>query len=81
MNIQYKDKNINLEESMTISQILKDEIQKSKHAVVGAKFNNEYVNLEFMVEKDGKVELIDVSSKEGMKIYRRTLTYVLRKGI
>ena len=81
MNIQYKDKNINIEESMTISQILKNEIEQSEHTVVGAKFNNEYVNLEFIVDRDGKVELIDVSSKEGMKIYRRTLTYVLREGI
>ena len=81
MNIQYKDKKIRLDENSTISQILKDEIKENKHTVVGAKFNNEYVNLEFEVDKDGKIELIDVSSKEGMKIYRRTLTYVLRKDI
>ena len=80
MKIQYKDKTFEISGPKTIQELLKDEIENSKHAVIGAIFNNEYVNLEFMVDKDGKIELIDVSSKEGMKIYRRTLTYVLGKA-
>jgi len=31
-------------------------------------------------ESDGKIELIDINSKEGMKIYRRTLTYIMGKA-
>ena len=63
-----------------ISEILKEEIQNSKYPVVGAKYNNEYKNLDDFVNPDGKIELITINSKEGMKIYRRTLTYIMGKA-
>jgi len=60
-----------------ISEILKEEIAKREYPVVGAKYNNEYKNLDEKVDPNGKIELIDINSKEGMKIYRRTLTYIM----
>ncbi len=60
-----------------ISEILKEQIEKSEYPVVGAKYNNEYKNLDDVVNPDGNIELIDINSKEGMKIYRRTLTYIM----
>ena len=60
-----------------ISEILKEQIQNSKYPVVGAKYNNEYKNLDDLVNPEGNIELIDINSKEGMKIYRRTLTYIM----
>ena len=60
-----------------ISEILKEEIEKSEYPVVGAKYNNEYKNLDDLVNPEGNIELIDINSKEGMKIYRRTLTYIM----
>ena len=60
-----------------ISEILKEKIKNSEYPVVGAKYNNEYKNLDDLVDDEGKIELIDINSKEGMKIYRRTLTYIM----
>ena len=60
-----------------ISEILKEQIEKSEYPVVGAKYNNEYKNLDDLVNPEGNIELIDINSKEGMKIYRRTLTYIM----
>lgn len=80
MKIQYKEKTIEFEEKTTVSNILKDEIENSEYTVVGAKFNNEYINLDYEIKEDGKIELIDISTKEGTKIYRRTVTYILGKA-
>ena len=80
MRIQYKDKVMELDKPMTISKLLKEEIENSEYTVVAAIFNNEYKNLESMIEEDGKIELIDISSKEGMKVYRRTLVYIVGKA-
>ena len=80
MKIQYKDKIIEIEKPMPISQLLKDEIKNSNCAVLTATFNNEYKNLESEIENDGKIDLIKVSSKEGMKVYRRTLVYIVGKA-
>ncbi len=80
MKIQYKDKTIEIEKPMPISQVLKEEIKNSNCTVLAATFNNEYKNLESEIETDGKIDLIDVSSKEGMKVYRRTLAYIVGKA-
>ena len=80
MKIQYKDKIIEIEKPMPISQLLKEEIKNSNCAVLAATFNNEYKNLESEIETDGKIDLIEISSKEGMKVYRRTLVYIVGKA-
>ena len=80
MKIQYKEKIINNDEEILIRDLLEEDIKNSKYTVVGATFNNEYVNLDYKIKKDGKVELIDVSSREGSKIYRTTLIYILAKA-
>lgn len=80
MKIKYNDKILNVQEGKTIQQILSKEIKNNEYAVVGAIFNNEYVNLNYEIHEDGKLELLDISSKEGSKIYRRTMVYILAKA-
>ena len=63
-----------------ISEVYSDVIKESKYPIVGAKVNNEYKNLDEIIEDNDKVELISINSKEGMKIYRSTLTYIMGKA-
>lgn len=81
MKIQYQDKIMEVEKGISIQEVLKEEIENSKHAVIGAIFNNEYVNLGYQIMTDGEVKLIDISSKEGTKMYRRTIIYMLGKAV
>ena len=81
MKIIYKDKEMEINEKIKISDLLKEEIKQSDYTVVGAKFNNQYRNLDFILETDGKVELLDISQKEGMRIYRTTLVFIMGKAI
>ena len=81
MKIQYKDKMLEVEEKTKISELLKKEIETSEYMVVGANYNNEYVDLDQEIKEDGKIELIDISSKEGMRIYKRTLIYIFAKAL
>ncbi len=81
MKIQYQDKIMEIEKETTIQSLLKEEIEKSEYFVIGAIFNNEYVNLDYPIKQDGEVKLIDISSKEGTKIYRRTIIYILGKAV
>lgn len=77
MKINYNEKEINTNENVKISEILKEEIENSKVPVVGAIYNNEYKNLDDIISKDGKIELLDISNNEGIKIYIRTLVYIM----
>lgn len=81
MKIQYKDKKIEIQKEATIQDLLKEEIAKSEYPVIGAIFKNQYVNLGYKVNQDGEIRLIDISSKEGTKIYRRTIIYILEKAL
>lgn len=80
MEIRYNGKKMKVESGLTVSQAFKEEIEKSKYEVIGCLYNNEYRNLETEIEEGAKIELIDISSKEGMKIYRRTLVYIMGKA-
>ena len=66
-----------MEKNVKISELLKEQIENSEYPVVGAIVNNEYKSLDAEVTGDEKIELIDINSKEGMKVYRRTLTYIM----
>lgn len=65
---------------MKISEKYQQQIAQSKYPVVGATVNNTYSNLNDEIEGNEKVSLIDINCKEGMKIYRATLTYTMSKA-
>ena len=79
MKIQFKDKIIEVEKGKTIEEAFKDEIEKSKYTVIGAIYNNEYMCLNKKIDEDGTIELLDISSKEGLRAYRRTLIFIFAK--
>jgi len=81
MKIQFKDKIIEVEKGKTIEEAFKDEIEKSKYTVIGAIYNNEYMCLNKKLDEDGTIELLDISSKEGLRAYRRTLIFIFAKAL
>ena len=81
MKIKFNGKTIKIDKPKSIEKIFKKEIEKSKYPVIGSIVNNEYKNLQYIVKKDSEIELIDISSKEGMKMYRRTLVYIAGKAV
>lgn len=81
MEIRYNGKKMKIERGLTVSKAFKEDIENNKYEVVGCLYNNEYRNLETEIEEGTQIELIDISSKEGMKIYRRTLVYIMGKAL
>ena len=81
MEIRYKDKVLEVEKGSKIYDIFKNEIENSENTVVGAIYNNTYVNLSRHMNFEGRVELISINSKMGIKIYRRTLIYIFAMAL
>lgn len=44
---------------------------------IGAKFNNEIVDINQKIWESGRVELLDLHSEEGLRIYRQSLVFLL----
>jgi len=80
MEVIYNSKEIKIPENTSIGEAFKEEITKSEFPVIGAKFNNEYKRLDFIPKEEGIISLVDISSKGGMKIYRRTLIFIMAKA-
>lgn len=55
--------------------------EKMAAKVVAAKVNQELVDLLYIPREDDNVELVDISSIEGIRVYRNTLKFVLIKAI
>ena len=80
MKVTYEKEEIQVKEGTTVKEALKEKIEKSKYEVIGCRYNNEYFNLNKKIEEDANIKLIDISDKEGAKIYRMTLVYIMGKA-
>lgn len=80
MQIIYEEHIIDVKKGTKVIDLLKDEIAKSKNKVIACRFNNEVKSLDYEINSDGKIELIDLTNRDGMRIYRRGLIYVIGKA-
>lgn len=77
IDINYKNEIIKTE-NIKVKELLKKDIEKNN--IIACRFNNEVKSLDYMLEKNGTIELIDPSNKDGMRIYIRGLIYILTKA-
>lgn len=81
MDLVYKgDTKIKMGEHKKIIDIFKNEIENSKTKIIACKCNNEIRSLSYEPEENETVELIDVSSADGMRIYVRGLLLIMSKA-
>lgn len=78
MKIQYNENIINIPEKQKVIDIFAEEIKKNN--IIACRFNNEVKSLDYEINQDGKLELLDLTTKDGMRIYRRGLTYIVLKA-
>lgn len=80
MQIVYNNTEIDVKKGTKVCDLLEQEISKSKNEVIACKFNNELKSLNYEINSDGKIELIDVTHKDGMRVYKRGLIYIIAKA-
>ncbi|MCC6547544.1 nucleoside kinase [Candidatus Sumerlaeota bacterium] len=49
--------------------------------IVAVRFNNKVASLQRPVDRDGNVDYVDLRSRDGMLIYRRSLTFLLIRAV
>ena len=80
MQIAYKDTIIDVKSGTRVIDLFNDEINKSKNEIVACRFNNEIKGLNYKLKSSGTIELIDITEKDGMRVYQRGLIYVVGKA-
>lgn len=80
MQIDYNNLIIDVKEGTSVEQLLNDEIKRAKCKVIACKFNNEIKSLNYRFKTNGKLQLIDLKDKDGIRVYRRGLVYIITKA-
>ena len=80
MQVIYKNNVIDVKKGTKVEELLKEEILKSEQTVIACRFNNEVKALNYPINSNGEIELIDLTSKDGMRIYTRGLIYIIGKA-
>ena len=78
MQVVYKKNILDVKRGTRVVDLLKTEIDKSKETVIACRFNNEVKALNYPINSNGEIELIDLTSKDGMRIYTRGLIYNMK---
>ena len=80
MQIEYKDTIINAEDGIRVSELFRKEIINSNNEIIACRFNNEIKGLNYKLKSNGTIELIDITEKDGMRVYQRGLIYIVAKA-
>lgn len=81
MKLNYQEKEIEVKSGSVIKEVFAEEIKKAQIPIVACKYNNEVRSLLQVIEEDATVELIDLTQKDGMRIYIRGVLYIMAKAI
>ena len=55
--------------------------QELPYPILGAKYNGELVDLYTEVNAPGKIDLVDITSEDGMRIYWQSLVFLLARAV
>ena len=77
MKITYKDKVVEIQEPKKVIDVFKEECNEH---VIACICNNEIQSLNHILTKDSVIKFIDISDKDGLRIYIRGLSYVMAKA-
>ena len=80
MQIEYNNTIIDVKKGTKVLDLLKKEIEKRNNEIIACKFNNEVKSLNYEINSNGKLEIIDITNKDGMRIYKRGLIYIVAKA-
>lgn len=64
-----------------LSELCKDYKEQHKSTIVAARVDNDIKELNFHLNDDCKLEFIDLTNDDGMRIYRRSLYFILIKAV
>ena len=77
MQVKYKDIIIDVKKGTKVNELLKKYIEEEELKPIACRFNNEVKRLDMPIETDGEIELIDITNKDGIRVYRRGLIFIV----
>ena len=79
MQIEYDNTIIDIKKGTKVIDIVKREANKCNE-IIACRFNNEIKSLSFEITENGKLDLVSIKDKDGMRIYKRGIIYIVSKA-
>jgi len=76
MKIIYKNIEIDVKENDRVIDVFKEKVEENNN-IIACKVNNEIKNLNYELKEGDKIELIDVTHRDGARIYTRGLLFIM----
>ncbi|MDE4542345.1 nucleoside kinase [Thermoanaerobacterium sp. R66] len=80
MNLKVEGTVFTFPDHVTLEEISEQFKDNHKYKIVAAKVDNLMVDLSTSVDRECEIQFVDMSTEEGMMVYRRSLTFVLIKA-
>ena len=80
MQIEYNGTVLDIKAGTRVIDIVKNDVKSSHNEIIACRFNNEIKSLYYEINKSGKLNTIDITNKDGMRVYRRGLIYIVSKA-
>lgn len=81
VKITLPDGEVRTVEAGNTARSLAPEVSPNGLPIVGIRFNNKVASLDRPLDRDGKLDFIDLTSRDGGLIYRRSLTFLLIRAV
>ncbi len=76
MKVIYKNMEVNVDEGSSVLEYFKDAINANKN-IIACIVNNEVKSLNYILQENDEVELLDTTTRDGARIYTRGLLYIM----
>ncbi len=80
MQVIFNDSYIDVKKGTKVNELLSDAIKNANKPIIACMFNNELKSLNYEINTDGEIKLVDITEKDGMRVYKRGLIYIVGKA-
>lgn len=80
LQLHVAGKQFEVESGSIILHLLADVALDNQTAVVGARYNNSLVDLYTEINEAGNLDFVDLTSEDGLRIYRQSLVFLLSRA-
>lgn len=81
VNIKLSGMNLKVDKTTTYEQLAKTYKDSYKYPIILAKHGNNLRELSEKIEHNGEIDFFDITNEEGMRVYHRTILFVMIKAV
>ena len=80
INITYKNKEYTIEKGKSVIDFIRENLDEDLLSILACKVNNEVKSLNYAIQDNCELDLIDYTTSDGSRIYVRGLTFIMTQA-